>query len=70
MAKLFFSVPARKFYVLALWGVLGAAVKAGYLPPETKAWLNDHALELVFLAFGLGHVTPEAAAAEPKGTSK
>lgn len=61
MGRLLFSKPARKFYVLALWGVVGAAVDAGFLPPGVRTFMDEHTMLLLLTAFGVGHVAPEAA---------
>lgn len=62
----FLSSPKfRKFAILLAYAVVGAAVQAGYLPPEIRSWLSENALEAILVAMGVGHILPEAARKDP-----
>lgn len=59
----YLSSPAvQKLAILALYGFVGFAIQKGYLPAEAKTFLAEHSLEAILIAFGVGHVAPEAAA--------
>lgn len=51
----------QKLAILTLYGLVGYGAQKGYLPQEATTFLREHTLEALFLAFGLGHVAPEAA---------
>lgn len=59
--NLLLSARMRKFYLLALYAVVGAALQAGVLPPEWVAFLKENTVQALAIALGLGHVLPEAA---------
>jgi hypothetical protein len=54
------SPKARKFYILALYALFGAAIQAELVPAAWIDALRDYALPALFGALGLGHVLPEA----------
>lgn len=53
------SKKALKFYVVGIYALVGALVKAEILPKEVSQFVAENAVELLFMSFGLGHVAPE-----------